>query len=97
VGLFRQKRAEPLAEQARTELRATGEKPARDTTGNLRSLTAQVQVALIVAQGITNREAAAALFLSAKRSSSILATLTANSASGPVPSSYAELRTSTKY
>jgi len=49
-GLFRQKRAEPLAEQARTELTATGEKPARDTTGNLRSLTAQVQVALIAAQ-----------------------------------------------
>jgi DNA-binding CsgD family transcriptional regulator len=39
----------------------------RDTTANLRSLTAQeLLVAMTVAQGMTNREAAAALFLSPK-------------------------------
>jgi DNA-binding CsgD family transcriptional regulator len=59
--------AEPWAEQARAELRATGEILSPDTTGSLRSLTPQeLQVALTVAQGITNREAAAALFLSPK-------------------------------
>ena len=41
--------------------------PSHDTAGGLQSLTAQeLQVALIVARGITNREAAAALFLSPK-------------------------------
>jgi DNA-binding NarL/FixJ family response regulator len=41
--------------------------PPRDTAGSLRSLTSQeLQVALTVAQGSTNREAAAALFLSPK-------------------------------
>ena len=59
--------AEPWAEQARAELRATGEIPSRNTSGSLRSLTPQeLQVALIVAQGVTTREAAAALFVSPK-------------------------------
>jgi DNA-binding CsgD family transcriptional regulator len=59
--------AEPWAEQARAELKATGETPSSNSTDNLRSLTPQeLQVALIVAQGITTREAAAALFLSPK-------------------------------
>jgi DNA-binding CsgD family transcriptional regulator len=41
--------------------------PPRDNAGGLRSLTPQeLQVTLIVARGITNREAAAALFLSPK-------------------------------
>jgi ATP/maltotriose-dependent transcriptional regulator MalT len=59
--------AEPWARQARAELTATGEMPPRDTAGSLRALTPQeLQVALVVAQGSTNREAAAALFLSPK-------------------------------
>jgi DNA-binding CsgD family transcriptional regulator len=67
LGYFERNGAEPWAEQARAELRATGEIPSPDTTGSLRSLTPQeLQVALTVAQGITNREAAAALFLSPK-------------------------------
>jgi DNA-binding NarL/FixJ family response regulator len=63
LAYFERGGAEPWAEQARAELRATGEKPSRETTGSLRKLTAQeLQVALTVAQGITNREAAAAVF-----------------------------------
>jgi DNA-binding CsgD family transcriptional regulator len=59
--------AEPWAEQARAELRASGDMPSCDAANNLRSLTAQeLQVAMIVAQGSTTREAAAALFLSPK-------------------------------
>jgi ATP/maltotriose-dependent transcriptional regulator MalT len=59
--------AEPWARQARAELTAAGEMPPRDTAGGLRSLTPQeLQVALLVAQGSTNRETAAALFLSPK-------------------------------
>ena len=59
--------AEPWAEQARAELRASGETPLRHANGSLRSLTPQeLQVALIVAKGATNREAAASLFLSEK-------------------------------
>jgi DNA-binding CsgD family transcriptional regulator len=64
---FERNGAEPWAEQARAELRASGEVPSAETNGSLRSLTAQeLQVALTVAQGITTREAAAALFLSPK-------------------------------
>jgi len=48
-------------------LRATGVMPPPDNAGGLGSLTSQeLQVALIVARGSTNREAAAALFLSPK-------------------------------
>ena len=55
------------AEQARAELRASGETPLRHANGSLRSLTPQeLQVALNVATGATNREAAASLFLSEK-------------------------------
>jgi len=51
----------------RAELRATGVMPPPDNAGGLGSLTSQeLQVALIVARGSTNREAAAALFLSPK-------------------------------
>jgi DNA-binding CsgD family transcriptional regulator len=59
--------AEPWAEQARAELRASGETPAREAGGSLRSLTPQeLQVALIVAKGATNRQVGASLFLSEK-------------------------------
>jgi DNA-binding CsgD family transcriptional regulator len=67
LAYFERNGAEPWAAQARTELIATGEMPSRDDVGGLRSLTPQeLQVALTVAQGATNREAAAALFLSPK-------------------------------
>jgi DNA-binding NarL/FixJ family response regulator len=54
------------AERARAELAATGQHaPARAGTGE--PLTSQeTQVALLVARGLTNREVAAALFLSPK-------------------------------
>jgi DNA-binding CsgD family transcriptional regulator len=67
LAYFERSGAEPWAGEARAELRATGELPPRDTAGGLRTLTPQeLQVALLVAQGSTNREAAAALFLSPK-------------------------------
>jgi len=67
LAYFERNGAEPWAGQARAELRATGEMPPRDNAGGLRSLTPQeLQVALTVAQGSTNRETAAALFLSPK-------------------------------
>jgi DNA-binding CsgD family transcriptional regulator len=67
LNYFDRNGAEPWAEQARTELQAAGEVPSRGAIASLRALTPQeLQVALIVAQGITNREAAAALFLSPK-------------------------------
>src|SRR5215211_2904019 len=47
--------------------RASGETPSRSATGSLLSLISQeLRVALIVAHGITNREAAAPLFVSPK-------------------------------
>jgi DNA-binding CsgD family transcriptional regulator len=60
--------ARPWAERARAELRATGG-PAgtRRTQAAAEQLTPhELQIALLVAQGMTNREAAAALFLSPK-------------------------------
>lgn len=60
--------AKPWAERARTELRATG-----GAAGGRRAPAAadqltphELQIAVLVAQGMTNREAAAALFLSPK-------------------------------
>ena len=59
--------AEPWAEQARRELRATGERARRRVPEAMHQLTPQeVQVAAQVAGGATNREAAAALFVSPK-------------------------------
>ena len=59
--------AQPWAERARTELRASGERVRRREPGATERLTPQeLQVALTVARGATNREAAAALFLSTK-------------------------------
>jgi DNA-binding CsgD family transcriptional regulator len=61
--------AEPLAEQAEAELRATGERMAvREVPVNpVEGLTAQQrQIAELVAGGATNREIAAALFVSTR-------------------------------
>ena len=54
---FERSGAEPWAGQAQTELRAIGVMPPPGNADSLRSLTPQeLQVALTVAQGITNRE-----------------------------------------
>jgi DNA-binding CsgD family transcriptional regulator len=60
--------AKPWATRAQVELRAAGATPRRRRRGPERDeLTAhELQVALIVARGASNREAAAALFLSPK-------------------------------
>jgi DNA-binding CsgD family transcriptional regulator len=59
--------AAPWGELARTELAATGETARRRTPSTLDELTPQeLQVALLLAEGRTTREAAAALFLSPK-------------------------------
>jgi DNA-binding CsgD family transcriptional regulator len=59
--------AEPWANRARSELRATGETTRRRDQSGSELLTLQeLQVALKVAVGATNREVAAALFLSPK-------------------------------
>jgi DNA-binding CsgD family transcriptional regulator len=59
--------AVPWMDRARTELRASGETLRRRDDVPLQELTPQeLQVALLVAQGATNREAGAALFLSPK-------------------------------
>lgn len=59
--------AEPWSAQARGELAATGERVTPHSSRGLGELTAQeLQAALLVARGTTNREAAAALFLSPK-------------------------------
>ena len=56
-----------FAERARQELRATGETLRTRTDDEPERLTAQeLQIALLVARGATNREAAASLFLSPK-------------------------------
>jgi DNA-binding NarL/FixJ family response regulator len=59
--------AEPWAKRARNELRATGEAASSRDRPKPEELTLQeLQVALRVAEGATNRETAAALFLSPK-------------------------------
>jgi DNA-binding CsgD family transcriptional regulator len=59
--------AEPWAEQARAELRATGERVRKRTPSAMPELTPQeLQVAAVVARGATNKEAAAQLYLSPK-------------------------------
>lgn len=59
--------ARPWADRTRAELRATGERvrPHR-TTASLPLTPQELQVALVVADGATNQEAAASLFLSTK-------------------------------
>ncbi|MGY1604452.1 ATP-binding protein [Geodermatophilus sp. SYSU D00815] len=57
--------AEPWAERARQELRASGETARRRDQGEVPALTPQEQqVATLVRQGLTNRDIAARLFLS---------------------------------
>jgi len=59
--------AEVWADQAATELDLTGERVPRRAVGGVASLTPQeLQVAVLLADGRTTREAAAALFLSPK-------------------------------
>jgi DNA-binding CsgD family transcriptional regulator len=59
--------AETWAERARAELRATGEKLRRRQSWEEEELTPQeLQIALHVARGMTNRQVGAALFLSHK-------------------------------
>jgi DNA-binding CsgD family transcriptional regulator len=56
---------EAFAERARVELEATGERARKRTTDTLGSLTPQeAQISRLVAQGLTNREIAAQLFIS---------------------------------
>ena len=57
----------PWSEQARRELRASGESiPRRDPTAPEKLTPQELQIALQVAEGKTNRDVAAALFLSPK-------------------------------
>ena len=56
---------EAFAERARIELRATGDQAPERTTATLDQLTPQEsQISRLVAQGHTNREIAAQLFIS---------------------------------
>jgi DNA-binding NarL/FixJ family response regulator len=63
---FQRLGAEPWADRARNELRATGETVRRDPSASDELTLQELQVALKVAEGATNREAAAAMFLSPK-------------------------------
>jgi DNA-binding CsgD family transcriptional regulator len=62
---FERLRASPWADRARAELRATGERARRRDPSTIDTLTPQeLQIARFVAQGLTNKEVAAQLFLS---------------------------------
>jgi DNA-binding CsgD family transcriptional regulator len=59
--------AKPLAQQAETELRATGARPRRVVLTGLDSLTAsERRIAELASQGLTNREIAQTLFITAR-------------------------------
>ena len=63
--MFRSLGAAPFAERAEAELRATGETARKRDPSTLDELTPQeLQIAGLVAQGLTNPEIAAQLFLS---------------------------------
>ena len=67
LSTFEQLGARPWADRARAELEASGETARRRDPHAAEQLTPQeLQVALMVAQGATNKEAGAALFLSPK-------------------------------
>jgi DNA-binding CsgD family transcriptional regulator len=67
LNTFERLGAEPWATRAQNELAATGEKVRKRGVSGTRELTPQeLQIALAVANGATNREAAAQLFLSPK-------------------------------
>ncbi len=67
LAVFEQLDAVPWARRTRSELRASGETVPHRTTGVAEQLTPQeFQIALQVAEGKTNREVGAALFLSPK-------------------------------
>jgi DNA-binding CsgD family transcriptional regulator len=67
IELFDELGAAPWSEKARVELRATGERiPRRDPTAPEKLTPQELQIALQVAEGKSNREVAAALFLSPK-------------------------------
>jgi DNA-binding CsgD family transcriptional regulator len=67
LGVFERLEAVPWAERARSELRATGERVRARGRSASENLTPQeLQVALLVAEGKTNREVGAQLFLSPK-------------------------------
>jgi DNA-binding CsgD family transcriptional regulator len=62
---FERLRAEPWAERARAELRATGETARKRDPSTIDQLTAQeLHIARLVAEGLSNKEVAAQLFLS---------------------------------
>ncbi len=59
--------ARPLAQQAETELRATGARPRRVVLTGIDSLTAsERRIAELASQGLTNREIAQTLFITAR-------------------------------
>jgi DNA-binding CsgD family transcriptional regulator len=67
LGTFARLGAVPWAERARTELRAAGGRVPQEAPPALHRLSPQeLQVARVVAEGATNREAAGTLYLSAK-------------------------------
>ena len=67
LGVFERLEAVPWAERARSELRATGERVRARGPATSEELTPQeLQVAVLVAEGKTNREVGAQLFLSPK-------------------------------
>ena len=67
IDMFDSLGAEPWSEIARMELAATGETVRRRDPASLTQLTPQeLQIALLLAERRTTREAAAALFLSPK-------------------------------
>jgi DNA-binding NarL/FixJ family response regulator len=65
LAAFEALRAEPWAERARAELRASGETARKRDASTAFDLTPQeLQVARFVAEGLSNKEVAAQLFLS---------------------------------
>ena len=67
LAIFEQLDAEPWSERARRELRASGETPRRREPSTMDELTPQeLQIARMVAAGASQKEVAAALYLSPK-------------------------------